>query len=63
MNLRRIAISAALSFAVVACGPSSGDDPHDDSQALLTIDPPTSELLIENGTPATASFTATLRGQ
>ncbi|MDB4956065.1 MAG: tolB protein precursor, partial [Myxococcales bacterium] len=32
----------------------------DDSLATLSIDPPTSELLILNNTPATESFTATL---
>ena len=60
MNLQRIAISAVLALGMIACGPASGVDQHDDAHAMLTIDPPTSELLIENGTPAKASFTATL---
>jgi len=51
-------ISAAILFGVVACGPSSGG--HDDKDAILTVDPPTAELLILNGAPATADFTATL---
>jgi hypothetical protein len=58
MKLQRLAISAV--FALAACGPSGGDDPHDDATALLTIDPPTTELLIENGVAAKAQFTATL---
>lgn len=60
INLQRIAISAVLSLAVVACGPSSDEDGLDESQATLTIDPPQRELLIENGVPAKAAFTATL---
>jgi hypothetical protein len=41
-----------------ACGPghTSGSD---DDRAVLTISPPTSELLILNGVPATEDFTAT----
>lgn len=50
----------AAALALVGCGPSSGDDAHDDSKATLTVDPPTSELLILNNVPATESFTATL---
>jgi hypothetical protein len=51
----------ALAVALFAggCG-SSGDDAHDIANATLSIDPPTSELLILDGVPATASFTATL---
>jgi hypothetical protein len=50
----------AAALALFGCGPSSGDDSHDDSKATLTIDPPMSELLILDNVPATESFTATL---
>ena len=49
-------LSALLVFG---CG-SPGDDTHDDAAATLSVDPPTSELLIENGVQPTESFTATL---
>ncbi len=61
MNLQRIAIRAVFAVALVAgCGPSGDDDSLDDAQATLTIDPPQTELLIENGVAAKANFTATL---
>src|SRR5438046_1321396 len=44
---------------LVACGVHHVD-PHDDSLAVLTIDPPTSELEIINSTPVSEPFTATL---
>src|SRR5262245_49923230 len=47
----------ALAFVAFGCGPSSGDD---DANTTLSVDPPTSELWILDGVPATASFTATL---
>lgn len=56
MRLQLIAVSALLA---VGCG-SSVDTDHDDTVATLSIDPPTSELLILDGVPATADFTATL---
>jgi hypothetical protein len=52
-------IASLAILGAVACGPSSGDG-HDDKDATLSVDPPTAELLIVNGTPATADFTATL---
>ncbi|MGE5181345.1 MAG: TolB family protein [Acidobacteriota bacterium] len=48
----------ALALVLGACGP--GHNGHDPSTATLTIDPPTSELLIMNGVAATEDFTATL---
>jgi Tol biopolymer transport system component len=58
MKLRRL---APLALAVVfACGPSPVDEPKDDAVATLSIDPPTTELLIDNGVPAQSGFTATL---
>jgi TolB protein len=59
MKLRFFAIGALLALGV-GCGPSSGDGDHDDATATLTVDPPTTELLILDGVPATADFTATL---
>ena len=50
----------AAALALIGCGPSSGDDSHDDSKATLTVDPPTSELLILDNVPAKENFTATL---
>jgi hypothetical protein len=49
----------AICAVLGACGPhkSTGDDP---ATAKLSIDPPTSELLITNGAPGVESFTATL---
>src|SRR5436190_16860274 len=58
MNLQRIAIHAVL-LGLAACGPSDNDG-HDDATAVLSLDPPQSELLIANGVPATEGFTATL---
>ena len=49
----------AIVVGAFACGPSDGDG-HDDKDAVLSVDPPTAELLIENGVPATADFSATL---
>ncbi len=56
--MRAIAFACAICLAVIGCG-SSGDHP-DDSTATLSIDPPATELLIENGVFPTADFTATL---
>ncbi|HUS27193.1 MAG TPA: hypothetical protein VMZ53_01755 [Kofleriaceae bacterium] len=56
MRVQRISLALVLAF--VGCGPSGGD--HDDKDAVLTVDPPTAELLILDGTPATADFTAVL---
>ncbi|HEX5062364.1 MAG TPA: hypothetical protein VFV99_23495 [Kofleriaceae bacterium] len=53
-----VAFVAALAFT--GCGPSTGGDHGDDANATLTIDPPTSELLIDNGILPTEDFTATL---
>src|SRR5881392_732108 len=49
----------ALAFAF-ACGPSDNGGMKDDSTATLSISPTTVELLVENGVPATADYTATL---
>ncbi|HEY5951738.1 MAG TPA: hypothetical protein VIV40_39860, partial [Kofleriaceae bacterium] len=57
MRAHVVAFVAALSFA--GCG-GSGDDHHDDATATLTIEPATSELLIDNGVKPTEDFTATL---
>lgn len=57
--MMRISAFALATFLVLGCG-SSSDDGHDDAAATLTVDPPTSELLIIDGTPAKQSFTATL---
>ncbi len=59
--MMRLAIGALCAlFVFGGCGPSTGDGDHDDATATLTVDPPTSELLILDGVPATADFTATL---
>jgi hypothetical protein len=55
---------ASLAFApicalILGCGPHKGSG-DDIAQATLTVDPPTSELLITNAVPATEAFTATL---
>jgi hypothetical protein len=57
MRAHIVAFVAAL--ALTACGSSSGDD-HDDSKATLSIDPPTSELVIVDGVRPSEDFTATL---
>jgi hypothetical protein len=48
-----------IACALAACATHHKTGP-DDTDATLTIGPPTSELLILNGTPATEAFTATL---
>jgi hypothetical protein len=53
-------VAFALAIAFTACGPSGDGNDHDDTKATLTIDPPTSELLIDNGVLPTQAFTATL---
>jgi len=58
-DMRGFVVAFAAALAFTGCGPSSGDD-RDDSKATLTIDPPTSELLIDNGVLPTEDFTATL---
>jgi len=55
MNMGRLLIAIALTAA--GCGHSSNGD---DDGPMLTVDPPTSELWILDGVPATADFTATL---
>ena len=50
---------AACIVWLVACGPHTGSG-DDISKATLTIDPPTSMLLITNGAAASEDFTATL---
>jgi hypothetical protein len=50
-----LAISCAF---VLACGPANSG--HDPSTAKLSIDPPTSELLITNGVAASEDFVAVL---
>lgn len=57
--MTRAAIRSLLLCAFLACGGTAGDD-FDETDATLQIDPPTAELLILNGTPATQSYTATL---
>lgn len=57
----RVHFSAlVLALGLFACGPSDGDGRPDDSTATLSIAPANVELLIENGVPATADYTATL---
>ncbi|NVB80075.1 MAG: hypothetical protein HOV81_16900 [Kofleriaceae bacterium] len=56
--MRAIAFAFAIGLAAVACGSSGGD--HDDSAAMLSIEPSTNELLIENGVFPTANYTAKL---
>jgi WD40-like Beta Propeller Repeat len=47
--------------AMTACGHhGGGDDDDDTANATLSIDPPTSELVLLNNQPAHATFTATL---
>jgi len=56
-----MAISCTLVLA--ACGPAhhTGDgDDTDTTGATLSVDPPTSELVIVNGAPVSESFTVTL---
>ncbi len=55
----RALIALSIAVAFTACGSSGGDD-HDDTKATLSVDPPTAELLIENGVEPTQNFTATL---
>lgn len=57
MRVSALALSALL--LGFGCG-SSPDDGLDEAAATLSIDPPTSELLILDGTPAKETFTATL---
>jgi len=54
----RASLAAGI-VLLVACGPHTGTG-NDISKATLTIDPPTSMLLITNGAAATEAFTATL---
>ena len=56
MRVRAIGLACACSFGC-ATHHSTGDDTSGDT---LSIDPPTSELLIVNGAPASEPFTATL---
>jgi hypothetical protein len=56
--MMRTAIRWLVLCTLVACGSSNGDD--DETNATLSIDPPTTELLILNGTAATQGYTATM---
>jgi hypothetical protein len=56
--MRAMLLGLTCSFAV-ACGPSHHTGP-DEATAVLTIDPPSSELTITNAVPVTEAFTATL---
>jgi hypothetical protein len=58
-RMMRASFCGVLLCAVIACGPGTSDG-DDESTATLTIDPPTSELLILNSAPATQAYTATL---
>lgn len=53
----RLAIRSLIGVVFVACGPTPTGD---ESTATLEVSPPTTELLILNGTPATQQYTATL---
>jgi hypothetical protein len=46
--------------AALGCGSHKGPSGPDDATAVLTIDPPSSELMITNGVAGSESFTATL---
>ncbi|HTR52074.1 MAG TPA: hypothetical protein VMJ10_15280 [Kofleriaceae bacterium] len=54
----RAKLIALLGGLATACGSHTGS--HDVATATLSVDPPTSQLMILNGTPGTESFTATL---
>lgn len=56
----RLGIAAFALCVVSACGSSKGEPDEDESKAVLTIDPPTAELLIQNGAEAHQDYTATL---
>jgi hypothetical protein len=57
----RAALGLVISSVFVfACGPHHTDPGSDISKATLSVDPPTSMLVITNGAPATEDFTATL---
>ena len=59
--MMRIWVAALSVCSLIACGPpAGGDDVEDTSKATLTIDPPTAELLIENGIEPRQDYTATL---
>ena len=58
--MMRIGIAAFVLCAVSACGPDKGGPDEDESKAVLTIDPPTAELLVENGVEARQDYSATL---
>ena len=61
MRTQRIGRSVVvLALLAGGCGSSGPSDPHDDATATLSIDPPSTEVLISNGVPATADFTAKL---
>lgn len=57
--MRGSALAVAAALFAFGCG-SPGDDGPDDSLATLSIDPPTSELLIVDGVSPSETFTATL---
>ena len=58
MRATLLAITGALAAGCATHHPGTGG--NDDSTAVLSISPPTSELTILNGAPATEAFTATL---
>ena len=57
MRVRAIGLACIFVFGCAPAHQGTGDDASADT---LSIDPPTSELTIVNGTPATEPFTATL---
>ncbi len=58
-RMMRASICGLVLCSIIACGASpSGDE--DETGTTLSIDPPTSELLILNNVPATQVYTATL---
>lgn len=57
--MRVFAVALMALLVGFGCG-SPSDDGHDDEAATLSIDPPTSELLIRDGVPAKETFSATL---
>lgn len=59
--LRAFALVAACSVGgLAACGDDGNDDHEDESLATLSIEPPTTELLIINGVEPHQTYTATL---
>ena len=60
-SMMRIWITALAICSLAACARHTGDDDGaDETQAVLTVDPPTAELLVLNGVAAHQDYTATL---